>query len=345
MDIIYNIQHFGENKFLFNYTVNSDTPVFSLVLINPWTAEEKTATINSPNGTDGEWILNITGVTELREDLNVGKVHFENAGTWKVSISESGVLIKDVLFQVVQLTCIAYEDVLNYAISKGYSSPTEAQQIKQEALVCSLVAAGIWSSLDVFYVFRNTTKEMASVNYKNPGIFDLPLTGSRAISDSNFEADLGIIGVNSPVQFAIGGTFKLIQLENYSQNDASRFCWIYGHNDIISQNQLDRDDRVVSPELWDEIDAFSINSLFTSNTLYDQQDGVLRHIKRGNAVEVLDYENTTETSFVSASRQLRSGDDDVRSILALGEAKLAIYGIGAALENSALFDIINDFIN
>ncbi len=344
MDIIYNIQHFGENKFLFNYTVNSDTPVFSLVLTNPWTTEEKTITLTTPDGTDGEWIFNIRGVAESSEDLNAGRVHFENDGTWKVSVSESGILIKDVAFQVVGTICKAYKDVLNYASFQGYSLPTAAQRTVQEALVCSLVGNGVWSTLDVFYVFRNTTREMASVNYKNPGIFDLPLTGTRGISDSNFEPNLGIIGVNSVV--GIGGTYKLINLSNYSQNNASRFCWIYGHNPIVSSNLIDRDERSSSAEAWGESGLSSLNSAADKwTTTYGQVDGVFRHIKRTVAASILDYENLTENSHDSESQPIPSTNNDIWTLLQLGEAKLAVYGLGAAQVNADLEGPINDFIN
>lgn len=101
MDIIYNITQLGSNKFLFNYTVNSDTPVFILVFTNPWTNAEKTVTLNTPDGTDGEWIFNIIGVAEAYENLNSGEIFLPDVGTWEVSVSESGVLIKDINLQVV----------------------------------------------------------------------------------------------------------------------------------------------------------------------------------------------------------------------------------------------------
>ncbi len=100
MDIIYNVQKIGANKLLFNYTVNNAIPVFVGVLTNPWTNISKTATITH-EGTDGEWILNIIGIVQAYEDLSSGQVFFDNIGTWKTTISVSGVLIDTIDLQVV----------------------------------------------------------------------------------------------------------------------------------------------------------------------------------------------------------------------------------------------------
>jgi len=101
LDIIYNIQQIGSNRFLFNYTVNSTTPVFILVITNPWTSEVKTVTLTTPDGDDGEWIFNIIGIQEAYEDLNAGEVFFPDIGTYSCTVSESGVLIKTITLQVV----------------------------------------------------------------------------------------------------------------------------------------------------------------------------------------------------------------------------------------------------
>jgi len=131
LDIIYNIGQFSENKILFNYTVNSDTPVFILVFTNPWTAEEKTVTLNTPDGTDGEWIFNIEGVGNEFEDLDQGKIEFEIPGTWAVSVSESGTLIKNINLQVIEEedntmgVKIKEQTITSAQILTGFDSPVE----------------------------------------------------------------------------------------------------------------------------------------------------------------------------------------------------------------------------
>ncbi len=100
MDIIYNIQQIGTNKILFNETINNTSATFSVRLTNPWTQEQKTATIVA-QGTDGEWILNFEGSSGAYEDLNSGLIEFENLGTWNADINFGGAIIRKVRLQVV----------------------------------------------------------------------------------------------------------------------------------------------------------------------------------------------------------------------------------------------------
>ena len=100
MDIIFDIQQIGVNKLLFNETVGNDSPVFNCQFTNPWTQEEKTAQI-TPEGTDGEWVINIEGVTQPYEDLAAGLIEFENLGTWTCAVLLSVTLIRTLRLQVI----------------------------------------------------------------------------------------------------------------------------------------------------------------------------------------------------------------------------------------------------
>lgn len=99
MDIIYDIQQIGANLLLFNYTVNKSAPVFTIVFTNPWTSEEKTLSITH-DGTDGEWILTITGIAEAYEDLSSGNIYLSHIGTWPAVVKESGSVVKNINLQV-----------------------------------------------------------------------------------------------------------------------------------------------------------------------------------------------------------------------------------------------------
>lgn len=83
MDIIYNIQQIGNNRILLNDEISSFT--FTCVLKNPWTNEEKTATIAGV-GRSEEFVLNFIGVSEPYEDLASGQIYFDNEGTWQCNI-------------------------------------------------------------------------------------------------------------------------------------------------------------------------------------------------------------------------------------------------------------------
>jgi len=77
-------------------------PFFLLVLTNPYTQAEKTATI-TPEGSDGKWILNIIGVAEAYEDLAAGEINFDQLGTWEVAVHLNSVsnLLRNWKFQIV----------------------------------------------------------------------------------------------------------------------------------------------------------------------------------------------------------------------------------------------------
>lgn len=107
MDLKYDIQQLGNNRILFNEAVNVVDPFFLCVCVNPWTQVSKTLHI-VPEGTDGEWILNIIGALESYQDLVGGEIYFEDIGTWEVAIYLNEVidsaLVTDVLFQVIDFT-------------------------------------------------------------------------------------------------------------------------------------------------------------------------------------------------------------------------------------------------
>lgn len=104
MDLIYNIKQIGVNKLLFDFSVGTN-PTFLFVMTNPWTAETKTGELPK-EGSDGAWILTVTGVVEPYEDLCSGNIYFDLLGLYPVSIYKDFIsevnLIAEIGFQVVE---------------------------------------------------------------------------------------------------------------------------------------------------------------------------------------------------------------------------------------------------
>ena len=100
MDIIYNIEQIGTNRILFNETRGNTSVTFSVRLTNPWTQEQKTATLIA-DGDDGEWIINFEGSSGAYEDLAAGLIEFENLGTWSADINFGGTIVRIIRLQVV----------------------------------------------------------------------------------------------------------------------------------------------------------------------------------------------------------------------------------------------------
>lgn len=67
-----------------------------------------------------------------------------------------------------------YQAILDRGIALGYALPSVHQRAKQNQLVLDLKAAGIWTLLDIFYVFANNgSQEFATLNWKNPLLYQV----------------------------------------------------------------------------------------------------------------------------------------------------------------------------
>jgi len=84
----------------------------------------------------------------------------------------------------------SYQAVLDRGTALGYTLPSPAQQIKQNQLVVDLKAAGIWSLLDVFYVFATDgDSDFATLNWINPAQFQ-----SSKVNSPTFTTNSGFNG-------------------------------------------------------------------------------------------------------------------------------------------------------
>ena len=112
-----------------------------------------------------------------------------------------------------------YQAILANATTRGVIKPSANEQSLQNALVQSLIDAGVWSKLDAFYMFANNitdaTGGFALINWKNPSsnygtaATNLPsitpkngFTGS-AVGGSNQGINLNFLA-NSGVNFGSG---------------------------------------------------------------------------------------------------------------------------------------------
>ena len=86
-----------------------------------------------------------------------------------------------------------YKAVLDYATTQGYTLPSASQQLLQEQLIIDLKDAGIWSNLDVFYVFATDgDSDFASINWKDPNSFEI-----TEVNSPTFTTDVGFTGNGS----------------------------------------------------------------------------------------------------------------------------------------------------
>jgi hypothetical protein len=83
-----------------------------------------------------------------------------------------------------------YLAVLNYATTQGYTLPSESQQLLQNQLIVDLKDGGIWSKLDIFYVFATDgDSDFASINWKDPNNFEI-----TEVNSPTFTTNVGFTG-------------------------------------------------------------------------------------------------------------------------------------------------------
>jgi hypothetical protein len=72
-----------------------------------------------------------------------------------------------------------YTAIINRAIALGYALPTSAQQQTQNQLLLALKLVGVWTKMDVLYVFcNNGGQNFATLNWKAPSSFQATLVNS-----------------------------------------------------------------------------------------------------------------------------------------------------------------------
>jgi hypothetical protein len=117
-----------------------------------------------------------------------------------------------------------YLAVLDYATTKGYTLPSESQQLLQNKLVVDLKNAGIWSKLDTFAVFATDgNSDFALIDW-------IRLTDYTAVNSPSFTTNEGFMG-NGTSSY-INANFNDTNVINYSQNAASIgvYCHTVGTN-------------------------------------------------------------------------------------------------------------------
>ena len=125
-----------------------------------------------------------------------------------------------------------YQAILSYATTNAYTEPTLTDKILQNQLVTDLKNAGIWSKLDILYVFKggsgssDTLRSFSKINWKSPSNFYLTEDGTYS---SYFQDDLGWRGFNgtAPNEFFLKtGYNPSTNGSGYTLNDASLTAWV-----------------------------------------------------------------------------------------------------------------------
>lgn len=109
-----------------------------------------------------------------------------------------------------------YRDVLNRALSLGYTLPSSSQQALQNQLVLWLVNKGIWPKLDFLYIFAtNGSSDFSRINWITPSLYEC-----TAVSTPTFASNQGWTG-NGTSSYLDTGWIPSANGVHYTLNDAS----------------------------------------------------------------------------------------------------------------------------
>jgi surface protein len=115
-----------------------------------------------------------------------------------------------------------YQDIIDYGNTQGYTLPSSSQQALQNQLVYDLKDAGVWSKLDIFYVFATDgDSDFASINWKDPNSYEIVEYNSPT-----FTTDVGFTGNGSSAYLDPSynqGTDGV----NWSNPNGSMGVWVY----------------------------------------------------------------------------------------------------------------------
>ena len=114
-----------------------------------------------------------------------------------------------------------YKLILAVATSLGYTLPSASQQIKQNQLILDLKVAGVWTRLDVLYVFATDgNNSFATLNWKNPNSNQCTL-----VNTPTFTTNQGFTGNGVSSYIDTNYNPSTFTSPNYLLNNASLGWW------------------------------------------------------------------------------------------------------------------------
>ena len=241
-----------------------------------------------------------------------------------------------------------YQAVLDYATTQGYTLPSTSGQTLQNNLVVSLKSAGIWSDLDLFYVFATDgDDDFATINWKSISSYQGIINGLITLyQNQGFRPDTANVAnyINTQFNWNTNGT-------GYTQDDACRFLWDYDATYIGA---------VYDGQLGGARETFNggNNNLHRITqdsaslpTNFDNTGSGFKMIQRTSSTNVNLYNNTTTpTSFNVNSAP--SPNTDPQTIFRRGGSGnsqnfISLYGMGASLsgKETALFNALTTYMS
>jgi len=245
-----------------------------------------------------------------------------------------------------------YQAILDYATTQGYTLPSSGQQVLQNQLVVDLKDAGVWSKLDLFYVFATDgDSDFASINWKDPNNHEITEFNSPTFTtNQGWSTDGTSSYLNTNYNFSTDSN-------NYTQNDAGVFV---GFSEMDTSNYSG--DAFFGTLITSRFTTVRVdqNSLNSANRLWinqsTQSDSMFNskgdnHIYFGNRTSSSDINsrttqlstNTTDTQ--TATQTSTALTNDTLALLGWSSGfmnslhKMSIFGLSSNLSSTEMDDI------
>jgi hypothetical protein len=219
-----------------------------------------------------------------------------------------------------------YQAILNKAIEFGYSLPSASVQVKQNTLLTSMKADGVWAKLDVFYVFaQDGSAEFATLNWKNPAANQANIL----VNAPTFTSNQGFTG-NGTSSYIDTNFNPATQGVQYTQNNASRYFFTHA----IGTGRFDGNTSGINSITLGVIGSQRINS--GANNAVPSIDinstANTKSIHRTSSTAITAYNSTTAQVAVQTSASVASANQWIlRSSGNYGTHTCAAYAMGASM--------------
>ena len=231
-----------------------------------------------------------------------------------------------------------YQAVLDYATTQGYTLPSASQQILQNQLVVDLKDGGIWSGLDLFYVFATDgDSDFATINWKDTTNFQCTKVNSPGFTTN--------IGFSTSVSNYLNTNYNVL-------NDSTNFellsnALAYYITDVGLIHHGARNSNDVNQMYYANTSKrhqILANDYSTGNNTY------FASIRNGS--NVAQYENNTNVkNYTNTPTVLPNQNyfllalNNGGSALPAGTAEISFFTMGGEFNNSDMYNAWNDYFN
>jgi hypothetical protein len=220
-----------------------------------------------------------------------------------------------------------YQAVLDKATTLSYTLPTDSVKVKQNTLLTSMKADGVWAKLDVFYVFaQDGSADFGTLNWKNPNA-----NQSTLVNAPTFVSNGGLMG-NGTSSYIDTNFNPLTQGVQYTQNNASRYFFthaIIGSGRFDGNSFANRNSMVRGLTNAQRINAGTNTSLVALDLTAAVNT---KSLQRTSATDITAYNSTTGVSTTQSSAAMDSVNQWIlRSLGNYGAHTCAGYAMGASM--------------